>query len=332
MKPETASCRLFRWLRLGLIEILIRRPEALALDRANAYAPADRLRQFRFALPVFTVLAVALIKRRLLRPCLLLGCELCDTRLRGPPSLASLRRRLVRDHSAPAKPLVEGAGERSKPPCPHGSDWCRSCCSAHPAGTRPPRRAASFSTEVLREHPDEKAPAVTAIGRLHRFKEKKPPSQAAPPHLKAPAGANAAGTNPRGPARHPRAGDPLDQTTAPSAPATPRWCAWFPLRQARTARFRPPAPLAAGEGCSVLPVPTHLLGVLDDPAEGLAPLCRRMCSGRGHSFTHRVKLSPGVMQGRYNHPAMVGALRPGRCSAAPSIPTSSLATAADCRP
>jgi len=78
-----AACQ--RAVRLGLIEILIR-GQSSALDRANAYAPADSVCASS-ALPFLSSLvSVALIKRRLLRPCP--PAEFA-TPVGGPPLLAS---------------------------------------------------------------------------------------------------------------------------------------------------------------------------------------------------------------------------------------------------
>ncbi|MEB3276416.1 MAG: F420-0:Gamma-glutamyl ligase [Cyanobacteriota bacterium] len=96
--------------------------------------------------------------------------------------------------------------------------------------------------------------------------------------------------------------------------------------------LRRPTPVAAaaapwrqGEGCQVLPLGTHLLGVLDDP---LAVL-------RDYAGDH---LQPGdvltlgetplaVMQGRYHHPATVRPSALARLLCRVFHPTSSLATA-----
>ncbi|MBC1261134.1 F420-0:Gamma-glutamyl ligase [Synechococcus sp. BSF8S] len=90
---------------------------------------------------------------------------------------------------------------------------------------------------------------------------------------------------------------------------------------------RDPATAAwrAGDGCQVLPVPTHLLGVLDDPAEVLrryaGPVLRP-----GDILT--IGETPlAVIQGRYQHPAMVEPSCLARLLCRVFHPTSSLATA-----
>ncbi len=85
------------------------------------------------------------------------------------------------------------------------------------------------------------------------------------------------------------------------------------------------APWREGEGCRVLPVPTHLLGVLDDPLEVLrryaGPLLRP-----GDILT--IGETPlAVIQGRYHHPATVEPSCLARLLCRAFHPTSSLATA-----
>lgn len=103
-------------------------------------------------------------------------------------------------------------------------------------------------------------------------------------------------------------------------------------RQGFLVPVRHPAPLdpasAAwrnGDGCQVLPVPTHLLGVLDDPAEVLrryaGPVLRP-----GDILT--IGETPlAVIQGRYQHPSMVEPSGLARLLCRVFHPTSSLATA-----
>jgi hypothetical protein len=80
-----------------------------------------------------------------------------------------------------------------------------------------------------------------------------------------------------------------------------------------------------GERCRVLPVRTHLLGVLDDSLEVL----RRYTEGRlqpGDVLT--IGETPlAVMQGRYHHPATVEPTWLARLLCRAFHPTSSLATA-----
>jgi hypothetical protein len=93
-----------------------------------------------------------------------------------------------------------------------------------------------------------------------------------------------------------------------------------PLPQApETARWR------SGEGCQVLPVKTHLLGVLDDPAEVL----ERYCGGliQPHDVLTIGETPLAVMQGRYRHPATVEPSMLSRLLCRVFHPTSSLATA-----
>jgi hypothetical protein len=75
----------------------------------------------------------------------------------------------------------------------------------------------------------------------------------------------------------------------------------------------------------VLPVPTHLLGVLDDPAAVL----RRYAGAvlRPGDILTIGETPLAVMQGRYNHPAMVEPSALARLLCRAFHPTSSLATA-----
>ncbi len=80
-----------------------------------------------------------------------------------------------------------------------------------------------------------------------------------------------------------------------------------------------------GEACRVLPVKTHLLGVLDDPAEVL----ERYCGGliQPHDVLTIGETPLAVMQGRYRHPATVEPSMLSRLLCRAFHPTSSLATA-----
>jgi hypothetical protein len=97
-----------------------------------------------------------------------------------------------------------------------------------------------------------------------------------------------------------------------------------PLRQPQprdpaTAQWR------SGEACQVLPVKTHLLGVLDDPAEVL----ERYCGGliQPHDVLTIGETPLAVMQGRYRHPETVEPSMLSRLLCRVFHPTSSLATA-----
>jgi hypothetical protein len=86
-----------------------------------------------------------------------------------------------------------------------------------------------------------------------------------------------------------------------------------------TARWR------SGEACQVLPVKTHLLGVLDDPARVL----ERYCGGliQPHDVLTIGETPLAVMQGRYRHPETVDPSMLSRLLCRVFHPTSSLATA-----
>ncbi len=98
----------------------------------------------------------------------------------------------------------------------------------------------------------------------------------------------------------------------------------IPLRkpeplQPATARWR------TGEACQVLPLPTHLLGVLDDPAEVLRRYAAAVLQPGDILTIGETPLA--VMQGRYQHPAMVEPSALARLLCRVFHPTSSLATA-----
>ncbi len=91
----------------------------------------------------------------------------------------------------------------------------------------------------------------------------------------------------------------------------------------------PPQPSAAvwrtGDGCRVLPVKTHLLGVLDDPALVLDHYCGALIQPQDVLTIGETPLA--VMQGRYRHPATVEPSMLARLLCRVFHPTSSLATA-----
>ena len=70
-----------------------------------------------------------------------------------------------------------------------------------------------------------------------------------------------------------------------------------------------------GDRCSVLPIRTHLLGTLDDPAEVLRHYAGAVLQPGDVLTIGETPLA--VMQGRYNHPA-ISALKPPGCSRLPS--------------
>ena len=80
-----------------------------------------------------------------------------------------------------------------------------------------------------------------------------------------------------------------------------------------------------GEGCRVLPVKTHLLGVLDDPVEVLERYCGALI--QPHDVLTIGETPLAVMQGRYLHPATVEPSMLSRLLCRAFHPTSSLATA-----
>ncbi|MEY4354202.1 MAG: hypothetical protein RLZZ609_2443 [Cyanobacteriota bacterium] len=80
-----------------------------------------------------------------------------------------------------------------------------------------------------------------------------------------------------------------------------------------------------GEGCRVLPVKTHLLGVLDDPTEVLERYCGALIQPNDVLTIGETPLA--VMQGRYNHPSTVEPSMLARLLCRVFHPTSSLATA-----
>jgi hypothetical protein len=85
------------------------------------------------------------------------------------------------------------------------------------------------------------------------------------------------------------------------------------------------APWRDGEGCRVLPVPTHLLGVLDDPAEVLRRYAGPVLQPGDILTIGETPLA--VIQGRYHHPATVEPSCLARLLCRVFHPTSSLATA-----
>ncbi len=84
-------------------------------------------------------------------------------------------------------------------------------------------------------------------------------------------------------------------------------------------------PWRQGEGCSVLPVRTHLLGVLDDPLEVLRQYCGELLQPGDVLTIGETPLA--VMQGRYHHPATVEPSMLARQLCRVFHPTSSLASA-----
>lgn len=91
----------------------------------------------------------------------------------------------------------------------------------------------------------------------------------------------------------------------------------------------PVAPEAAawreGDGCRVLPVRTHLLGVLDDPAEVLRRYAGALLQPGDILTIGETPLA--VIQGRYHHPSTVQPSALARLLCRVFHPTSSLATA-----
>ncbi|QPN63517.1 F420-0:Gamma-glutamyl ligase [Synechococcus sp. CBW1004] len=85
------------------------------------------------------------------------------------------------------------------------------------------------------------------------------------------------------------------------------------------------APWREGEGCRVLPVRTHLLGVLDDPLEVLRQYCADLLQPGDVLTIGETPLA--VMQGRYHHPATVEPSMLARQLCRVFHPTSSLASA-----
>ncbi len=97
-----------------------------------------------------------------------------------------------------------------------------------------------------------------------------------------------------------------------------------PLRRpaaltAASAQWRP------GEGCQVLPIRTHLLGVLDDPAAVLRHYAGALLQPGDILTIGETPLA--VMQGRYHHPETVQPSGLARLLCRVFHPTSSLATA-----
>ena len=81
----------------------------------------------------------------------------------------------------------------------------------------------------------------------------------------------------------------------------------------------------AGDRCSVLPIRTHLLGTLDDPAEVLRHYAGAVLQPGDVLTIGETPLA--VMQGRYNHPANLEPSSLARLLCRVFHPTSSLATA-----
>ena len=93
-----------------------------------------------------------------------------------------------------------------------------------------------------------------------------------------------------------------------------------------------PAPLQSasarwrqGEACQVLPIKTHLLGVLDQPAEVLERYCGDLIQPNDVLTIGETPLA--VIQGRYAHPSTVEPSMLARLLCRVFHPTSSLATA-----
>lgn len=93
-----------------------------------------------------------------------------------------------------------------------------------------------------------------------------------------------------------------------------------------------PAPLQSasarwrqGEACQVLPIKTHLLGVLDQPAEVLERYCGGLIQPNDVLTIGETPLA--VIQGRYAHPSTVEPSMLARLLCRVFHPTSSLATA-----
>lgn len=85
------------------------------------------------------------------------------------------------------------------------------------------------------------------------------------------------------------------------------------------------APWRRGDACQVLPVKTHLLGVLDQPAEVLERYCGALIQPNDVLTIGETPLA--VMQGRYAHPSTVEPSMLARLLCRVFHPTSSLATA-----
>ena len=81
----------------------------------------------------------------------------------------------------------------------------------------------------------------------------------------------------------------------------------------------------SGEGCQVLPIRTHLLGVLDDPAEVLRHYAGQMLQPGDVLTIGETPLA--VIQGRYHHPETVEPSFLARLLCRVFHPTSSLASA-----
>ena len=92
---------------------------------------------------------------------------------------------------------------------------------------------------------------------------------------------------------------------APASPSTAQW--------------------RSGDGCTVLPIRTHLLGTLDDPAEVLRHYAGAMLQPGDILTIGETPLA--VMQGRYNHPANLQPSSLARLLCRVFHPTSSLASA-----
>ena len=98
----------------------------------------------------------------------------------------------------------------------------------------------------------------------------------------------------------------------------------IPLR--RPAEAQPDtANWRSGDRCSVLPIRTHLLGTLDDPAEVLRHYAGAVLQPGDVLTIGETPLA--VMQGRYNHPANLQPSSLARLLCRVFHPTSSLATA-----
>jgi len=203
-------------------------------------------------------------------------------------------------------------------------------CKPTLPGRAKPAGLPALPPRFWRSIPDER-PARTLLGRLQSSKGKKTNHRPglAPP-LKAPAGPYAAGKPIFAACSTPLAGDPLDQLGGPFRPlCNAAMVCWSRLRKPEP--LDPgTAPWRQGEGCCGLPVPTHLLGVLRRSSRrSFAAVMPASAPGRDIS-SQSVETPPGgECRAVNNQSRQVEPPAWPACSAAPSIPTRSLATACD---
>ena len=198
----------------------------------------------------------------------------------------------------------------AQPPPPHGGVRAGAAGQSRAAGPRrrPPVRG---STRVTPHHPDEEARsdgywfAYILKGRKSTEVEVSGADQ--------PSGR----PGPRAPCSTPSGWRCSGSTTDPSAGSSGATESWSPCASPECST-EAEAPWREGERCRVLPIRTHLLGVLDDPEAGAAALRRPPAAARRHP--HHRRDAPGGDAGPLSPPLHGGALDAGP-PALPGVPS-----------